>query len=68
MIMFASDSKAVCTHLLNIYKFKIILWGKARPFFIVLQSDVHFYLFGKTKGLRIGTCHLNGEALVLKMP
>lgn len=31
--MFASDSKAVCRHLLNIYKFKIILWGKARPFF-----------------------------------
>lgn len=40
--MFASDSKAACRHLLNIYKFKIILWGKARPFFIVLQSDVHF--------------------------
>lgn len=32
MIMFASDSKAVCRRLLNIYKFKIILWGKARPF------------------------------------
>lgn len=41
-MMFASDSKNVCRHLLNTYKFKIILWVKARPLLLFFTSNVHF--------------------------
>lgn len=64
-MMFASDSKNVCRHLPNTYKFKIILWVKARPLLLFFTSNVHFsLLIGKMKRLRVGTCQLKHETLL----